>query len=164
MQNKQSAAIKACLQPRPNILVSCRSANGEDNALAVAYCCNCSFDPPMLMVGIVPSRYSHAMIKETGVFVVNLVEKSFRQQFEYLGSVSGRTENKLEKLGLRLADGIKVKAPLLLDCPVNIECRVVASIVTGSHEMFAGRIEHIHADVGLLTEKGEIDFAKLDLL
>jgi flavin reductase (DIM6/NTAB) family NADH-FMN oxidoreductase RutF len=164
MPDKQSAAIKACLQPRPNILVSCRSASGENNALAVAYCCNCSFDPPMLMVGIVPSRYSYGMVKETGVFVVNVVAKSFKQQFDYLGSVSGRTENKLEKLGLRLADGVKVNAPLLLDCPINIECRVVGSIVTGSHEMFAGRIEQVHADAGLLSEKGEIDFSKLDLL
>ena len=163
MQNKESAPIKACLKPSPNILVSCRSANGEDNALAVAYCCNCSFDPPMLMVGIVPSRYSHKMVKETGVFVVNLVAKDFREQFEYLGSVSGRTENKLKKLGLRIADGIKVNAPLLLDCPVNIECRVVDSIVTGSHEMFVGRIEYVHANAGLLNEKGEIDFSKIDL-
>jgi len=164
MANKVPAPVKACLRPRPNILVSCRSAKGEDNALAVAYCCNCSYDPPMLMVGIVPSRYSHGLVKETGVFVVNLVTKSFRDQFEYLGKVSGRTENKLQKLGLRLADGVKVNAPLLLDCPVNFECRVVGSIVTGSHEMFAGKIEYIHADEGLLNEKGEIDYAKLDLL
>ena len=164
MIEKKPAAIRACLKPAPNVLVSCRSAAGEDNALVVAYCCNCSYDPPMLMVGIVPSRHSYPMIKETGVFVVNLVPKSLSEQFKYLGSVSGRTENKLEKLGMRLGDGLKVNAPILLDCPVNIECRVVGSIVTGSHEMFAGRIEHIHADADLLDEKGQIDFSKLTLI
>ena len=73
---KKDVAISPCLQPAPNVLVSCRDGNGKNNALAVAYCCNCSFDPPMVMVGIVPSRYSYAMVKESECFVVNLVPKS----------------------------------------------------------------------------------------
>ncbi len=44
----------------------------------------------------------------------------------------------------KVSDGLKVNAPVLEDCPVNIECTVVGSIRTGSHEMFAGKIEHIH--------------------
>ena len=52
--NKKTALKKGALQPAPKVLVSCRGANGEDNALAVGYCGNCSFDPPMVMVGIVP--------------------------------------------------------------------------------------------------------------
>lgn len=67
--------MKSCLQPMPKILVSCRDTEGKNNALAVAYCCNCSYDPPMLMVGIVPSRYSYKIVKETGVFVVNIATK-----------------------------------------------------------------------------------------
>ena len=42
---KKKANIKSCLQPMPKVLISCRGKNGEDNALAVAYCGNCSFDP-----------------------------------------------------------------------------------------------------------------------
>jgi flavin reductase (DIM6/NTAB) family NADH-FMN oxidoreductase RutF len=53
---KKQAKLKSCLQPTPKVLVSCRGINGEDNVLAVAYCGNCSYDPPMVMVGIVPSR------------------------------------------------------------------------------------------------------------
>lgn len=44
--------------------------------------------------GIVPSRYSHHMVKETGCFVVNLVGKDLKQQFDYIGSHSGRDEDK----------------------------------------------------------------------
>eukprot|EP00831_Metopus_contortus_P069265 TRINITY_DN6218_c0_g1_i2.p2 TRINITY_DN6218_c0_g1~~TRINITY_DN6218_c0_g1_i2.p2 ORF type:complete len:107 (-),score=20.76 TRINITY_DN6218_c0_g1_i2:142-462(-) len=55
----QETDMKSCLQPAPKVLVSCRDANGKDNALAVGYCGNCSYDPPMVMVGIVPSRYSY---------------------------------------------------------------------------------------------------------
>ena len=65
---KISAGFNSCLQPMAKVIVSCRGKDGADNALAVAYCCNCSYDPPMVMVGIVPDRYSHHMIKETGCF------------------------------------------------------------------------------------------------
>ncbi len=162
--NKKSVNIRACLQPRPNILVSCRGCNGENNALAVAYCCNCSFAPPMLMVGIVPSRHSYHLIKESGCFVVNLVSKENKALFDYLGSHSGRDEDKLAAAGAKLGEAEKINAPLLEDCPVNIECKIVGSIVTGSHEMFAGKIECIHADPALVTEKGDLDLRSLELL
>ncbi len=161
---KKEAPIKPCLQPRPNVLVSCRNAEGEDNALAIAYCCNCSFDPPMLIVGVTPSRYSYKMIKESGCFVVNLVEKDYKEIFDYLGSHSKRNEDKLAKMNVRLEEAQKINAPILADCPVNIECKIVDSIRTGSHEMFVATIEHVHANSDLLDEKGDIDFSKLDLL
>jgi len=159
---KKNANFKSALQPTMKVLVSCRDRDGRDNALAVGYCGNCSYDPPMVMVGIVPSRYSYHMIKETGCFVVNLVEKDMREQFDYLGSVSGRDEDKLKEMAV--ADGTAVNAPLLCDCPVNIECRVLDSIVTGSHEMFVGKIEAVHAREDLVDEEGQIDFSALDLL
>lgn len=162
--SKKQANIKPCLQPAPKVLVSCRSKSGEDNALAVGYCCNCSFDPPMIMAGIVPSRYSYKMVKETGYFVVNLVPEEYEETFKYLGSHSGRDEDKLAKMNVKLDEGVKVNAPILADCPVNIECKVVDSIVTGSHEMFAGKIEYVHADEKIIDEKGNIDFSKIKFL
>jgi len=164
MSEKKPAGFRSALNPRTPLLVSCRGKDGRDNALAVVYACNCSYDPPMVMVGIVPSRHSHAIIKETGVFVANLVTESMRDTFIYLGSHSGRDEDKLAKLGLPVADGIKVNAPILLDAPVSIECTVTGSIVTGSHEMFIGRVEYVHADEALVDNEGKIDFSRIDFL
>ena len=161
---KKKANLKSCLQPAPKVLVSCRGLNGENNVLAVAYCCNCSYDPPMVMVGIVPSRYSYKMIKESGCFAVNLVNKDYKETFDYLGSHSKRDEDKLEKMNVKLSDSIKINAPILADCPVNIECKVVDSIVTGSHEMFVGKIEYVHADSSLVDNEGNIDFSQLNFL
>lgn len=161
---KKVTNFKSCLKAMPNILVSCRNKKGEDNALAVAYACNCSYDPPMVMVGIVPSRYSYHMVKETGVFVVNLVPEELKKEFVYLGSHSGRDEDKLKALDMKIGEGDKVNAPVLLDCPVNIECTVVDSIKTGSHEMFVGKVECVHAKEELIMEDGSIDYAKINLL
>ena len=152
------------LQPSPKVLVSCRGLNGEENALAVAYCGNCSYDPPMLMVGIVPSRYSYKMIKESGCFVVNIVEKDYEEVFNYLGSVSKKDEDKLEKMNVKRADGVVVNAPILTDCPDNIECTIVDSIVTGSHEMFIGKVEYVHANEEYVDGEGNIEYSKINLL
>ena len=161
---KAQAKIAPCLQPTPKVLVSCRGANGENNALVVAYCCNCSYDPPMVMVGIVPSRYSYKLIKESGCFVVNLVSKDNKELFDYLGSHSGRDEDKLAAIGAKLGEAVKINAPILEDCPVNIECKIVDSIVTGSHHMFVGKVEHVHAVPGLVNENGDLDFSMIKLL
>lgn len=162
--NKRQANMKSCLQPRPNVLVSCRGLNGENNVLAVAYCCNCSYDPPMVMVGIVPTRYSYHMIKESGCFVVNLVDKNYKQTFDYLGSHSKRDGDKFEGMNIQLQEGKIVNAPILSDCPVNIECKVIDSIVTGSHEMFIGKVEYVHASEKLVDEKGNIDFSQINFI
>ena len=161
---KKEAKMKSCLQPAPKVLVSCRGLDGENNVLAVGYCGNCSYDPPMVMVGIVPSRYSHKLIKESGCFVVNLVDKDYEETFDYMGSHSKRDGDKLAAMNVKLQEGKKVNAPILPDCPVNIECTVVDSIVTGSHEMFIGKIEYVHANVGIADAKGNIDFSKINFI
>jgi len=161
---KKAAAITPAVQPTPIVIVSCRDSQGRDNALTVAYCCNCSFDPPMVMVSIAPSRFSHHMIKETKCFVINLATKEHEDVMQYLGTKSGRDEDKLAKLGLKTEDGRTVNAPVLSGFPVNIECKVVDSIVTGSHEVFVGEIKYIHAREDLLDDEGNILFDKLELL
>ena len=161
---KKEASKMSALQPGPKALVSCRGLNGEENALAVGYCGNCSYDPPMVMVGIVPSRYSYHLIKESGCFVVNLPEKNYKEVFDYLGSVSKRDEDKLKVKKIRTENGKVVNAPILADCPVNIECTIVDSIMTGSHEMFVGKVEYVHVDEKYVKENGNIDFSMIDLL
>ena len=157
---KVSAEFKSCLQPIAKVIVSCRGKNGLNNALAVAYCCNCSYDPPMVMVGIVPSRYSHHMIKESGCLVVNLVTDDNKELFDYVGSHSGADVDKFKKANIKYSEGATVNAPILVDCPVNIECTIENSIITGSHEMFACKIEYVHAQKELLNEDGTIDLSK----
>ncbi|MGD1821295.1 MAG: flavin reductase family protein [Pleomorphochaeta sp.] len=159
---KKEAKKRSSLAPAPNVLVSCKGKDGRENALAVAYCGNCSYAPPMLMVGIVPSRFSYNLIKESGVMVVNIVPKSYANEYKYLGSVSGRDEDKLKDINTAPADTID--CPILTDCPVNIEGTIVDSIMTGSHEMFVLKVEKVHADEEYLNEDGSINFGKIDLL
>ena len=161
---KVEAGKKNALVVKPNVVVTVRDKEGNDNALVVAYAGNCSYDPPMIMMGIVPSRYSYHMIKENGSFVLHLLDKSQTKLFECCGSKSGRDSNKLKDYGVVVTDALKVNAGVINECPVAIECSVVDSIMTGSHEMFIGKVEYVHADKEVVNEKGFVDLSKLNLL
>ena len=153
-----------CMQPIPQTIVSCRDKDGRNNALVVGFTANVSLDPAMVMVGIVPSRFSWHMVKETGCFVVNLPRKSFQKEYNYLGSKSGRDGDKFSALDLKWKDAEYVNAPILTDCPVSIECSVVESICPGTHELFIGKVEAVHVDEEYLDEKGNILWNKMDLM
>ena len=153
-----------CMQPVPQTIVSCRDKDGRNNALVVGFTANVSLDPVMVMVGIVPSRFSHHMVKETGAFVINLPKKSFQKEYNYLGSRSGRDDDKFAALNLKWENAEYVDAPILTDCPVSIECSVVDSIQPGTHELFIGKVEAVHVDEEYLDEKGNILWNKMDLM
>ena len=152
------------LWPLPQTIVSVRDKEGRNNALAVGYAGNVSHHPAMVMVGIEPGRFSHHMVKENGCFVVNFPLKSFRKEFGYLGSKSGRDGDKFAALDLKWEDGKYVNAPVLTDCPVNIECSVVESIMPGSNELFIGKVETVHVNEEYLGKNGRILWNKMDLI
>ena len=162
---KKSVKNKAlCMRPLPNTIVSCRDQNGNNNALVVGFAANVSLDPAMVMVGIVPSRYSHHMVKESGCFVINLPKKGYEKEYNYLGLKSGRDENKFEAMNIQWKDAEYVNAPILTDCPVSIECSVIESIQPGTHELFIGKVEAVHVDEEYLDENGTILWDKIDLM
>lgn len=150
--------------PSANAIVNTRGADGFDNALIVGYACNCSYDPPMVMVGIVPSRYSYELIKQNAYFVVQFARKDQQDAWKYLGSESGREGDKLAALGLETRDAEEVNAPIITDFPIAIECEVVDSIMTGSHEMFAGEVRAIHADEAFIDEDGKLAMSNGELI
>ena len=161
---KKEAKKKSCLRPQVSIIVSMRDKDGKNNALTVGYACNCSFDPPMIMVGITPARYSYHIVKETGAFVVNLTTKDNQALIDYMGSVSGRDVDKFKAMNVEIEEATTINAPMIKECAVNIECLVVDSISTGSHEMFVGKVLHVHAREDVLKEDGTIDLTKIKFL
>ena len=153
-----------CVQPLPQTIVSCRGKDGKNNALVVGFIANVSLDPAMVMIGVMPSRYSHHIIKESGCFVVNFPKKSFKREYNYLGSRSGRDEDKFVALGLKGENAKYVNAPVLTDCPVSIECSVVESTMPGTHELFVGKVESVNVDEEYLDANGNILWDKIDLM
>jgi flavin reductase (DIM6/NTAB) family NADH-FMN oxidoreductase RutF len=161
---KETDKHALALQPVPQTIVSVRDKDGINNALVVGFTANVSLDPAMVMVGIVPSRFSHHMVKENPCFVINLPGKNFKKEYDYLGSKSGADGDKFAALDLKWEDGKYVNAPVLTDCPVSIECSVIDSVMPGTHELFIGKIETVHVDEKYLDANGNILWDKMDLM
>lgn len=159
---KELSNVAMGVYPAPNLIVSCRDRDGKNNALAVGFACNVSNNPSMVMICVTPERYSHDLIKDSGEFVINIPTKGFEQEFYYLGTKSGRDEDKFAALNLEWEDGTKVNAPLLTACPMSVECRVKQTVDTGgSHDLFIGTVEAVHCDEDWLDEDGNLDFSKI---
>jgi flavin reductase (DIM6/NTAB) family NADH-FMN oxidoreductase RutF len=149
------------LYPIPVVLVTCLDEAGQPNVLTVAWVGTVASTPPCLAIGVRPHRYSHAAIEEQGEFVVNIPHQELLRAVDYCGRVSRhRTPDKFAEAGLTPEPASQVAPPLIAECPVNIECRVIHSLDLDSHTLFVGRILVVHVDEELLDERGFIDYTQ----
>ena len=148
------------LYPLPAVLVTVADNSGNENVFTVAWTGTICTDPAMVYISVRPSRYSYDMIKESGQFVINLTTEKLAKATDYCGVKSGRDENKFEKMNLQTEKAEYVKAPLLTDSPVNIECEVTEIKHLGTHDMFIAKVLCVHADKEYMDEKGKFDLAK----
>jgi len=82
---------------------------------------------------------------------------------DFCGIVSGRDADKFAAAGLTAVPGSVVDAPLVAECPFNVECRVVGIQEMGEYRLVMGEIVETHADEGILTPDGKmVDVGLLD--
>ena len=86
------------------------------------------------------------------------------KEVDMAGVLSGKNGNKWELLHLHPEKGQFVSAPMIRECPVNMECKVEQVLELGSHDLFLGRILSVHADSGLLDSQGRLELEKAKLL
>ena len=110
------------------------------NICTVAWTGTVCSDPPMLSISLRKERHSHSLISETREFVVNVPGVEQVRATDYCGVVSGRDVDKFKETGLTPAPASKVKAALILECPLNLECRVKKVLELGSHTMFVANV------------------------
>jgi flavin reductase (DIM6/NTAB) family NADH-FMN oxidoreductase RutF len=151
------------LAPVPVVLVACSHEELGVNLLTVAWCgVDCS-KPPIVHVSIRPDRFSYRMIKESGAFTINFPTRHMVNTVDTCGTVSGAEVDKFELAGLTPAAAKLVPAPLIAECPVNLECELVQIIPLGLHDMFLGEIVARHVDAAVSTD-GNADWSKIPLI
>lgn len=136
-------------------------------ALAVAWINIVASTPPTVAMGLRESRNTLALIRETGTFTVNVPSASLAGAVDHLGMVSGRSApGKIEEAGLTLAPSALVDAPIIEQCPFNLECRVSAEVEVGSYRVVLGEIVEAHADEAVLVSPDDdlVDMDRLDPL
>ena len=153
------------LSPVPAVLVSCGGTEGwKPNLITIAWAGNVCSEPPMLSISIRPERYSYEIIQATQEFVVNVPSLRQAKALDWCGMVSGRNVDKFAGTGLTPALALKVRCPIILECSLNIECRVKTSLNLGSHRMFVAEVVAVQASASLLDARGQLRLEKGGLL
>lgn len=155
--SKQSWKPGNMLYPLPVVMVSAADKEGRDDIITVAWAGTVCTNPPMVSISIRPERYSYHMIRETGEFVINLTTEELAFATDYCGVKSGRDVDKFKETGLTREKAEKVKAPMIAEAPVSIECKVKEIRELGSHHMFIAQVAAVHADEKHMDEKNRFD-------
>lgn len=153
------------LYPLPAVMVSVGNKQGETNIITVAWTGTICTNPAMVYISVRPERYSYQMIKESGEFVINLTTEKLVKATDYCGVKSGRDVDKWKETNLHQVKAETLEySPLILESPVNIECKVVEIKELGSHHMFLANVTAVHADKAYLNEQNKFELNNTGLL
>lgn len=153
------------LYPLPAVMVSVADKKGETNIITVAWTGTICTNPAMVYISVRPERYSYHMLKETGEFVLNLTTKKLARAADYCGVRSGRDVDKWKEMNLSKGKAETLEfAPVILESPVNIECRVTEVKELGSHHMFLAEVQSVQVSETFMDENGKFDLNKTELI
>ncbi len=146
--------------PLPAVMVSCGHSPEQYNIITIAWTGTISSDPPMCYISVRPERHSYNIIKETGEFVINLTTENMARATDWCGCRSGSKFNKWTEMNLTPGEAKVVKAPIINEAPVSIECKVENIIELGVHHMFIARVVNVRVDDKYMEpESGKFNLA-----
>ena len=152
------------LNPVPVVMVSCKRPGERANIITVAWTGTICSDPAMLYISVRPERHSYDIIKETGEFVVNLVNEEMVRQCDWCGVRSGAEYDKFGEMGLTAIPSEVVSPPTIGESPVSLECRVKQVVPLGSHDMFLAEIVSVTVDKKYMDDSGRFSIEDAGLV
>lgn len=156
---KITLGAQTLLYPMPAFLIGA-NVDGKANFMTAAWSGIANSNPPMVTVALQHHRYTYKGIKQTGAFSINVASEDQVEQVDYCGIVSGAKTDKAADCGFTVFYAKLETAPLIEQCPLNLECKVVHILDLGSHALVVGRIEEVHASEACTTG-GLPDFSKV---
>ena len=146
MAKKISWKPGTLIYPLPAALISCGSSPEDYNLFTVSWMGTICSNPPMCYISVRKERHSFNIIKESSEFVINLTNEDLAFAADWCGVRSGKDYNKFEEMKLTAVQGEMVKAPIVQESPLCIECKVKEIIELGSHVMFISDVINVQAD------------------
>jgi flavin reductase (DIM6/NTAB) family NADH-FMN oxidoreductase RutF len=149
------------LYPMPTPLVVGGSGD-RISVMTVAWIAIAGSTPSSIVMAVRSTRHTLALIRETGEFTVNIAPVALAEAVDYCGIVSGRNADKFADTGLTPAPGTVVATPVIEECPLNLECRVLQEVANGDYVLVIGEIVETLADERILDAKDRIDVDAMD--
>lgn len=108
------------------LLLVSNAPDGKPNVMAIGWgTVGQIWGKPIFIVMVRPSRYTHGCIEASNEFTVNVPPQAMKDVVNYCGTVSGRERDKFAEADITPAPGKRVSVPIISECIVHYECRVV---------------------------------------
>jgi flavin reductase (DIM6/NTAB) family NADH-FMN oxidoreductase RutF len=150
MKSKKALGATNGLFPMLTVLVGA-SVNGLPNFATVG---NVGLLTPkgVVSIGLAASRHTGSGIRDHGTFSINLPPEGLLAETDYCGIVSGADTDKASLFSLFY--GETPTAPLIVECPINMVCRVIDTLAFDGTEVFVGEIVETFCDEDVLVHGG----------
>ena len=139
------------MYPRPTLLVGV-NVDGKANFLAVGGGGVVNAEPPMIGVPIRHQRYTLKGIRQNLTFSINTPSIDLVRETDYCGITSGAKVDKVKVCQFKVFYGDLKTAPMIEQCPLNLECKVVQMLNLGSHSFVIGQVEGTYITESCLTD------------
>ncbi len=127
--------VYGLLEPGPVVMVS-TAGRKKANIMTMSWYTMMEFEPPMVGCVISNRNYTFDILKSTKEGVINIPTLELAEKVVGCGNSSGRKTDKFKVFGLTQVTASRVKAPLIGECYVNLECKVVDDKMVDKYNFF----------------------------
>lgn len=159
--------VKNFLAPLPVVLVTIRVNEGDqvhDNLAPISWAGINESKPHQVNINIANSKYTARSIEKTGEFGICIPSSKYLNEVDVCGTVHGDKCDKFKMTGLTKFEAKSINVPLIVECPINMECKLKKIVVFESHKMYIGEIVQTHLDENFCDTENNPDFGKIGLL
>ena len=149
--------------PIPYPIVVVVAGQEKPNPSTYIYFGEFNQEPMIIGIGIRERRYTYELMKKTGEFTVNFVNRKTLRDADMAGIVSGRNVDKSTLCNFTYVPSMKIKTPVILESPVNLEVKIYDEIKFTDHNLVLGKVENVLISSEFIRE-GHIDFEAMDLV
>lgn len=158
---KQLLPAQTILLPSPVLIIGSYDEKGHANIMNAAWGGIASSSPPSISVSIREATLSYHNIMKNGAFTVNIPSEKYFAEADFVGMVTGRECDKFDLTHLTAEKSKLVNAPIVLEFPYSLECKLINQFDVGSHTMFIGEIVGMVADSDILNPRQLPDIEKV---
>lgn len=148
------------LAPRPTVIVTTVSSEGEVNAAPFSFTMPVSMNPPLIAFASVATHHTYQNLEETGEFVVNIPHQELLDKLWITSQKFPKKVNELEKADLNAIESITVKPPGIKECLAHLECEVDFLRECGDHQLVIGKVGRVRIQSHILKD-GLLDVEKV---
>jgi flavin reductase (DIM6/NTAB) family NADH-FMN oxidoreductase RutF len=149
--------------PIPIVLAG-GNVGGRPNFATLGDCGVMGINPPLVYISSHREHYTNGGILENGTYSINVPSTDLLAVTDYCGIVSGREVDKSELF--EVFYGELETAPMIRECPVNLECKVVKEFCIEHRQIFVGRVVQAYVDEEYVIErdgrKAIVEMTRLD--